>query len=166
MLYDQLRQDFFASYENRFENAVHPDLTAGIMVPHLEEEYASLPFLFKKPIYEWMHLEIEYFPPSSHWQEEELKILCASFRQLFEAYNYFAAMPWHIEITLEYDSWLEMLKQYSACHLTLNDGTGMEYVDICKGQEHQCIFGNSCLKSGDQHCYEYQGNGNWQKYSL
>ncbi len=166
MLYEQLMIELIASNENRYQNAAQPSLTAGMMLPDVEDKFADAPFLFEKPIYQWMNLEIDFFPPSSHWKEDELKVLWGAMRQLFGAYNFYAAIPWDIPLTLEYDSWLALLKQPSICLLTLNDGSGMEYLDICKGNEAQCPFGKDCLKEGEQHCFEYLRNENWQRYFL
>ena len=110
--------------------------------------------------------EIDFFPPSSLWQEDEIKVLCNSFRQLFEAYNYDAAMPWDITLELEYDSWLTLLRQEAACMLTIFEGNSYEPLLLCKCLPSECPFADSCINNGEGSCSDHTQVEQWDRYFL
>ena len=119
MIYEQLKADLMASYANRFQNAALPNLKACIMLEDVPHHIQSLPHYSLKPIYEWMGLEIDYFPLANFRTEEQRDHLCLMFPQLFEFYNYWVDVPEDLVVEEICTFWLQLLRQEKVCYFCI-----------------------------------------------
>lgn len=164
MLFDQLSEDFRNSYKNCNQNAAQDVFPSGLVLANLDENWQNAPHLTAKPIYEWMGLEIDFFPPSIYWTEEQLKLLCSNFRQLFEAYRYFAVIPWTITLDEEYDAWLKAARKVEVCWLGVEGSATVEPVQVCQDVPSTCPFKEHCMHKDGRSCIEAFPVEQWNRY--
>lgn len=158
---DYLMEDIRQSYTDRFKNTAQPSLTAGAVLRDVPEHLVEIPFLQMRPIYEWMRLNPEAFPPAGKLSRDQLRRLCNMIRHLFEAYNYDIQVPFELDFPEEYHWLVKALSISEANTLDEEGENGPDQVYPCERNHDTCPFGDYCRAP---HCDFYNDGRVWLKY--
>lgn len=162
--FEQLVEDIQNSYRDRVKNASFPVYSAGTMLHDVPDKFVHLPFHPAKPIYQWMNIDVELFPPLDRWTTEQLYRICELLRCLFEAYEYSLITPWDLSPEEEYPFFIEALRMIDTCTAGMGEDSWLIEIYFCKMESATCPFKENCmLESRYKSCNEYQKE-RWWKY--
>ncbi|HEX3006572.1 MAG TPA: hypothetical protein VHO90_03045 [Bacteroidales bacterium] len=144
---EQLVADVRLSAQNRDKN-IEYDPILVVAPPNLPDHLKHLPVVPAQPIYKWMRLDPEAFPPAEKFEnEEELIFFCSLLRQLFEHYHYQIQLPCHLPFAMTYEY---LIKAFYAVESCSEESSNL--ISFCTGDEDTCPFGDYC--SGPDDCYQ------------
>ncbi len=160
LYFEQLKDDIRESYNNRFQNTYQIDYNAGSVLDNIPENLRPIPFFEMRPIYQWMQLDPDAFPPAEKWNGEQLKEICAMLRQLFEEYDYDLMIPFELPFEYEY-KWLIKALRVEESNF-LNSEHGPAEIAFCNHDTTTCPFGDFC--AGEDCWGSIHDGKNWRKY--
>ena len=161
--FEQLMEDIYQSYKDLQKNTEFTIYPTELVVRDVPENFARLPCYPAKPIYKWMKLDADAFPPAEKWESAQLHRICAALRQLFEEYNYDLDIPWSLSPKDEYPFLIQALRVVEMCNAMERDEISPVQIEICKDDPLTCPFKDDCLHLGT-HCDFLRNLPQWEKY--
>lgn len=155
---EQLVDDIRESAKNKDHNISYPPEL--VVAPNVPEHLEHLPVIPVRPVYKWMRLDPEAFPPAEQLNEMQIIYFCNILRQLFEHYNYEVQLPRALPYNMVYHYLIKAFYKVEPCNQE-----NLNTIYFCEGDESNCPFGEYCGRVNDDFCNSWIFGHWWEGYS-